>query len=127
MSITTVGLDADDTLWHNETIFRRTHDRFGALPDGCGHPAPGPGARMLSVVPGRVGIPSIGVRMYRPVPPTRIGSWPFSWARSISLRAMVAQSAAEQASAPSRMPYSRCGARTMSAGEGAADRMGKSR
>lgn len=28
MSITTVGLDADDTLWHNETIFRLTHARF---------------------------------------------------------------------------------------------------
>ncbi len=28
MNITTVGLDADDTLWHNETIFRLTHDRF---------------------------------------------------------------------------------------------------
>jgi putative hydrolase of the HAD superfamily len=31
MAITTVGLDADDTLWHNETIFRLTHDRFCAL------------------------------------------------------------------------------------------------
>ena len=31
MCITTVGLDADDTLWHNETIFRLTHDRFVAL------------------------------------------------------------------------------------------------
>lgn len=31
MSITTVGLDADDTLWHNETIFRLTHDRFVSL------------------------------------------------------------------------------------------------
>ena len=31
MSITTVGLDADDTLWHNETVFRLTHDRFVAL------------------------------------------------------------------------------------------------
>ena len=29
--ITTVGLDADDTLWHNETIFRLTHARFIAL------------------------------------------------------------------------------------------------
>jgi len=29
--ITTVGLDADDTLWHNETIFRLTQDRFRAL------------------------------------------------------------------------------------------------
>lgn len=26
--ITTVGLDADDTLWHNETIFRLTQDRL---------------------------------------------------------------------------------------------------
>jgi putative hydrolase of the HAD superfamily len=31
MSITTVGLDADDTLWHNESLFRLTHDRFSAL------------------------------------------------------------------------------------------------
>lgn len=31
MAITTVGLDADDTLWHNETIFRLTHERFQAL------------------------------------------------------------------------------------------------
>ena len=26
-----VGLDADDTLWHNETLFRLTHARFDAL------------------------------------------------------------------------------------------------
>ena len=31
MSITTVGLDADDTLWHNETIFRLTQDHFVGL------------------------------------------------------------------------------------------------
>ena len=31
MRITTVGLDADDTLWHNETIFRLTQDRLKAL------------------------------------------------------------------------------------------------
>lgn len=31
VTITTVGLDADDTLWHNETIFRLTHKRFVAL------------------------------------------------------------------------------------------------
>jgi putative hydrolase of the HAD superfamily len=31
MRITTVGLDADDTLWHNEGIFRLTQDRFRAL------------------------------------------------------------------------------------------------
>ncbi|MBX9614571.1 MAG: HAD family hydrolase [Caulobacteraceae bacterium] len=27
-AITTIGLDADDTLWHNETIFRLTQARF---------------------------------------------------------------------------------------------------
>ena len=26
-----IGLDADDTLWHNETLFRLTHQRFNAL------------------------------------------------------------------------------------------------
>jgi len=31
MPISLIGLDADDTLWHNETIFRMTHDRFNAL------------------------------------------------------------------------------------------------
>jgi putative hydrolase of the HAD superfamily len=31
MRITTVGLDADDTLWHNESVFRLTQDRFRAL------------------------------------------------------------------------------------------------
>jgi hypothetical protein len=30
-SITTVGLDADDTLWHCETLFRLTHNRFVEL------------------------------------------------------------------------------------------------
>jgi putative hydrolase of the HAD superfamily len=31
MRITTIGLDADDTLWHNETIFRLTQDRLREL------------------------------------------------------------------------------------------------
>ena len=31
MRITTIGLDADDTLWHNESIFRLTQERFRAL------------------------------------------------------------------------------------------------
>lgn len=30
-SITTIAFDADDTLWHNETIFRFTEERFAAL------------------------------------------------------------------------------------------------
>lgn len=31
MALTLIGLDADDTLWHNETYFRLTHQRFAAL------------------------------------------------------------------------------------------------
>ena len=31
MRITTVGLDADDTLWHNESIFRLSQERFRSL------------------------------------------------------------------------------------------------
>jgi putative hydrolase of the HAD superfamily len=31
MRIAAVGLDADDTLWHNETIFRLTQERFRGL------------------------------------------------------------------------------------------------
>lgn len=30
-SLTTIGFDADDTLWQNETFFRLTEDRFAAL------------------------------------------------------------------------------------------------
>ena len=29
--ITTIGFDADDTLWHNETIFEDAHERYLAL------------------------------------------------------------------------------------------------
>ncbi len=29
--ITTVGFDADDTLWHNESIFEATHEKYRAL------------------------------------------------------------------------------------------------
>ncbi|MEM8849741.1 MAG: HAD family hydrolase [Pseudomonadota bacterium] len=31
MPITTIGFDADDTLWHNETIFALTQDKFADL------------------------------------------------------------------------------------------------
>jgi len=31
MRLTTIGFDADDTLWHNESVFRLTQDRFAAL------------------------------------------------------------------------------------------------
>jgi putative hydrolase of the HAD superfamily len=31
MRIDVIGVDADDTLWHNETLFSVTHDRFAEL------------------------------------------------------------------------------------------------
>jgi putative hydrolase of the HAD superfamily len=31
MSLTTIGFDADDTLWQNESFFRLTQERFAAL------------------------------------------------------------------------------------------------
>lgn len=31
MTLTTIGLDADDTLWHNETVFRLSQKRFVEL------------------------------------------------------------------------------------------------
>jgi putative hydrolase of the HAD superfamily len=31
MRLTLVGVDADDTLWHHETVFRLTQDRFAEL------------------------------------------------------------------------------------------------
>jgi putative hydrolase of the HAD superfamily len=30
-ALTTIGFDADDTLWHNERVFRLTEQRFAAL------------------------------------------------------------------------------------------------
>ncbi|WP_269716133.1 HAD family hydrolase [Caulobacter sp. NIBR2454] len=39
MPITTIGLDADDTLWHNETLFRLTHKRFVELLSDCAEEA----------------------------------------------------------------------------------------
>jgi len=31
MSLSIIGVDADDTLWHTETVFRLTHKRFNEL------------------------------------------------------------------------------------------------
>ena len=31
MSIKIIGVDADDTLWHNEPVFRLTHKKFNEL------------------------------------------------------------------------------------------------
>jgi putative hydrolase of the HAD superfamily len=38
MTITTIGFDADDTLWHNESIFHLTHQQFLELLKDYGDP-----------------------------------------------------------------------------------------
>ncbi len=38
MTITTVALDADDTLWHNESIFHLTQDQYVDLLKAYGEP-----------------------------------------------------------------------------------------
>lgn len=39
MKLTTIGLDADDTLWHNERFFHLTQERFGQLLTDYAEPA----------------------------------------------------------------------------------------
>ena len=39
MRVTTVGVDADDTLWHHETVFRLTQDRLADLLSPYADPA----------------------------------------------------------------------------------------
>lgn len=39
MTLTALGFDADDTLWHNESLFRLTQDRFAALLSDHADPA----------------------------------------------------------------------------------------
>ena len=84
-----------------------------------------------SSVAGSIGgtgaIPSSRVRRYSPVPPARIGSRPSPWTSAISLRAIAAQSAAEQGRAPSSTAYRRCSARLRSSAVGAALSTGRSR
>ncbi len=44
--LSTIGFDADDTLWHNERVFRLTEERFAALL-GDHAPAPDVSRRLL--------------------------------------------------------------------------------
>lgn len=39
ISVCTIGFDADDTLWHNETVFKLTEERFAALLADYAEPA----------------------------------------------------------------------------------------
>lgn len=61
MAITTVGLDADDTLWHNERHFQMSQARFAELL--ADHAAPGDlAARLLAAERRNLGSYGFGVK-----------------------------------------------------------------
>ena len=65
MNLTTIGFDADDTLWHNERFFRLTQDRFAELlldhcPDGLDRD--GLDARLLAAERRNIGRYGYGVK-----------------------------------------------------------------
>lgn len=60
-AITTIGFDADDTLWQNETFFRLTQDRFEALLSD--HAPPGDlAARLLAAERRNLGHYGFGIK-----------------------------------------------------------------
>lgn len=60
-AISVVGLDADDTLWQNETVFRMTEDRFRALLADHADPAD-LGARLLAAERRNLALYGYGVK-----------------------------------------------------------------
>lgn len=65
MNLTTIGFDADDTLWHNERFFRVTQDRFAELLlDHCppGLDRSGLDARLLEAEKRNIGHYGYGVK-----------------------------------------------------------------
>lgn len=61
MTLTTIGFDADDTLWHNERFFRLTQARFAALL--ADHAAPDRlEARLLAAEHRNIGTYGFGVK-----------------------------------------------------------------
>jgi putative hydrolase of the HAD superfamily len=59
--LTTIGFDADDTLWHNETWFKLTEERFAGLlaPHASGADLPG---RLLAAERRNVGHYGFGIK-----------------------------------------------------------------
>lgn len=61
MPIRLIALDADDTLWHTETLFRLTHDRFNGLLAAYATPAVVE-ARLLDVERRNLGLYGYGAK-----------------------------------------------------------------
>lgn len=61
MPIRLIALDADDTLWHTETLFRLTHDRFNELLAAYATPAVVE-ARLLDVERRNLGVYGYGAK-----------------------------------------------------------------
>jgi putative hydrolase of the HAD superfamily len=59
--VAVVGLDGDDTLWHNESIFAATHDRFRAMVEPYA-PAAGVDDRLLATERHNIALFGYGVK-----------------------------------------------------------------
>src|SRR5262249_54749850 len=61
--LTTIGFDADDTLWQNEQFYRMTEQRFASLL-GEHLDAPGVSARLLEAAKRNVGVYGFGIKSF---------------------------------------------------------------
>jgi len=61
--LTTIGFDADDTLWQNEQFYRMTEARFTALL-GEHLDAPGVSARLLAAARRNLGVYGFGIKSF---------------------------------------------------------------
>jgi putative hydrolase of the HAD superfamily len=61
--ITTIGFDADDTLWHNESIFEAMHDRYRALL-ACWHDAATIDQRLFATEMGNLELYGYGIKAH---------------------------------------------------------------
>src|SRR5262245_8242490 len=61
--LTTIGFDADDTLWQNEQFYRMTEARFAELL-GEHLDAPGVSARLLAAAQRNLGVYGFGIKSF---------------------------------------------------------------
>lgn len=61
--VTTIGFDADDTLWENEQFYRLTERRFAELL-GAHLDAPGVSARLLEAAKRNLGVYGFGIKSF---------------------------------------------------------------
>ena len=104
-SLSTIGFDADDTLWQNEQFFRLTEERFAALLADYGEPADYP-ARLLEAESRNLQLYGFGIKGFTlsmietAIELTEGGCRPRSSARSLPLAARCWPSGRDLAAMP---------------------------